>query len=289
MKTHVIILAQGQQKRLPNLPVAKQLLPLPACGNTPILHRTIRQCWNLLAPHLDPATMQPDAGGHIGVSAIPHCITVVSWLPVTEGLMISGVPVSSYVTPDGATPTIYYPDICTLPDPGNSSLRGIDRYLRQAADERTRAHYERTVVLLGDVVYSWAALGAIFAGTHWGMGFVGTTDIGPAGGELWGISWNRNNEHPMYTCLANALTKHPSFTEYQCGQMRRWLWEIDKLCTGRTPRDPQYVPPVSDARRTWFRAIDDYTRDIDLPVHVEQLGDLALRAAADDLANGMAW
>lgn len=271
MKTHVIILAQGQQKRLPTLTVAKQMLRLPACGDTPILHRTIRQCWNLLAPSLRDGSQ----------------MTVVSWLPVTEELVRTGVRWLGH--PQDSRPIAYHPGVCTLPDPGNSSLRGIDRYLRQAADERAKARYERTVVLLGDVVYSWAALGAIFAGTHWGMGFVGTTDLGPAGGELWGISWNRNNEHPMYTTLANALTKHPSFTEYQCGQMRRWLWEVDKLCTGKTPRDPRYVPPVSDARRTWYRAIDDYTRDIDLPAHLETLGDISIRAAADDLANGMAW
>lgn len=273
MNTHVIILAQGAQKRLPNLPLPKQMLRLPGCGDVPILHRTLRQIWNLMG----------------GVSADDR-VTVVTWLPLMEELASLALDVedpAKLMSLPGcadAMPWTFTPSTTTLIDPGNSSLKGIANYL----DDHRRATagvYERTVVLLGDVVYSWACLRAIFEMTHWRCGFVGTSDLSPSGGELWGVSWQRTAEHTMFSALACALDNHPKFREYQPGQMRRWLWEIDKLIDG-----PHVVPGnVGQAPRTWYRAIDDYTRDIDLPEHVDMLGQLSAAARDDDAENGVTW
>lgn len=269
MKTHVIILAQGQQKRLPSLTVAKQMLPLPACGDMPIMHRTIRQLYSLLdmVPRTDPR------------DPIREMITVVCWLPMSEELSRVGVPVAHRLR--------YHPDTYTLVEPGNSSLKGIERYLSKTADDRAREDYVRTVILFGDVVYSWACLRAILSGTHWNMGFVGTSDLSTAGGELWGLSWNLSANQTMLECLAAANAKHPPFIDYQPGQMRRWLWEVDRLIDGESAKSTETGRGL--LVRTWFKAIDDYTRDIDIPEHLKLINDLSQAAAADDRANGAPW
>lgn len=284
MKTHVIILAQGQQKRLPTLTVAKQMIPLPACGNSPIMHRTIRQLHSLLG--MVPRSRPDDP--------IREMVTVVCWLPLSEELSRVGVPIGY----DGHRATRYHPDTYTLVEPGNSSLKGVERYLWKTQEERARAGYERTVVLFGDTVYSWACLRAILEGTHWNMGFVGTSDLSTSGGELWGISWHAGNTKPMLDALALANAKHPPFIDYQPGQMRRWLWEIDRQIDGPHAASPdqavgKHFAPAAlaplEIKRTWYRAIDDYTRDIDIPEHLTQIPDLAVRAREDDEQNGMHW
>lgn len=305
MKTHVIILAQGQQKRLPALTVAKQMLHLPACGGTPILHRTIRQCWSVLSETRD---IDSARRGEI----TPHRITVVCWPPMSEeltdhGIAIRGGPMCTCATHCPESPhhdraccyqvrcecwchDIFHPDTCTLPDPGNSSLKGVDRFLRRFYEHPSRPTFERTVVLFGDTVYSWRCLQAIFDGTHWHCGFVGTSDLSQSGGELWGVSWEIGAETVMLQALVTALGRHPAFAEYQPGQMRRWLWEIDR-CIDGSHLDGVIGVDVGahGLRRTWYRTIDDYTRDIDLPEHVEQLSALSELAASDDALHGVTW
>jgi hypothetical protein len=260
VKTHVIILCQGKQSRLPGLPVAKQMLPLPACGDVPILHRTIRQLWRLL-------------GMAEAVADSP--ITVVGSLAMSESLISAygGVRVDDSV--------IYHPNTQTLRDPGNSSLRGIDRYLSLPPSAMVVREWDRRVVLLGDVVYSWACLRTILdVSAITGTNFVGTSDLSRSAGELWGIAWTAAADRDMRAALAEALMKHPPFEEYQPGQMRRWLWAQDDL----------YADRARMTERPWFRAVDDYTRDIDLPEHVAMLPALSEAAKADDdAANGMNW
>ncbi len=264
MKTNVIILAQGSQKRLPNLPVAKQMLPLPHCNGVPIMYRTVRQCWKLLA--VTPETLGETA------------ISIITWSQLADQITRQCIPVE--VSPH--VRALYHPQLRTLADPGNSSLKGIERYLRTFAGEVVSFNADRTVVLFGDVVYSWQCLGAIFAGSHWHFGFVGTSDLSTSGGELWGIQWMRSAQHNMLECLNAALKKHPPFdSNYQCGQMRRWLWAVDD--TMRAMLGPAFEP------RNWYKVVDDYTRDIDLPEHVDLLSQLSYEAMADDLTNGVTW
>jgi hypothetical protein len=251
----VIILAQGEQKRLPDLKVPKQLLKLPACGNVTILRRTLIQVGNILS---HPLRIPRDS----------RSVTVVCGDAIREEIFA-----------DINEPL--RPRTCTLGDPGNSSLKGIHRYLTDMNWSDPLANHN--VVLLGDVVYSWACLSVLLEpldGPAAQIEFCGTSDLSAGGGELWGVSWNDIADDQMLTSLDHAVRKHPPFAAYQAGQMRRWLWEQP----GAIIAHPRVFSPAYD-----YVAIDDYTRDIDLPEHVAQLFPLSERAAADDRENGVVW
>lgn len=239
----VIILAQGTQKRLRGILTPKQLLPLPACGGAPIMVRTVSQL--LLA----------------GVSL--EEITIVGWSKLA----------------DHAAWRESKPRIVELPDPGNSSLKGIARYLEDQAVRSAGARH--TIVLLGDVVYSWACLRAVLnqARTY---GFVGTEGLCSGGGELWAVAWSRDSEDAMIMSLRDALLRHPPFDdEYQPGQLRRWI-------TGFRRGDlKDHVAKGIGSGTYW--PIDDYTHDIDLPSDLVLLPELGTLAARDDDDNELSW
>jgi hypothetical protein len=257
--THVIILAQGEQKRLPNLlGYPKQAVRLPWCGDTPLMARTLRQIDIL------------DAGARVTVIAGP----------ILRGLLEQASPCDSV-------------EFVQLPAPGNSSLKGIARYLEGIAygSDHDR-DLGRVVVLLGDVVYSWQCLLVLLglvemAGTRTPLRFVGTRDLTSSTGELWGIAWERVAAPGMLKGLSNALEHHPPFDDYQPGQLRRWLWEMN----GGSPwRSPEFdCSPGVLAETGGYVAIDDYTRDIDLPEHIEMLPGLSVSAYHDDLKYGLVW
>lgn len=247
MTTEVIILAQGTQQRLGMAHGYKQLLPLPGCAGMPIVARTVRQVRRLLGASAQVTLVLPS--GMVG-------------------------PVGALRDLPGAFPDT----LCTLPDPGNSSLKGIARYL-EARGERHGAHH--TLVLLGDVVYSWACLEALWrmAGA---FGFVGTPDLSESGGELWGVAWSRASESAMLQDLRDALLRHPPFEdEYQPGQMRRWIvgWRRGDL--------PTRIAKLLQAGT--YVDIDDYTMDVDLPHHIPLLEAASHHAAQDDIAHGLTW
>lgn len=252
MTTHVIVLAQGRQERMGTaITGPKQLLPLPACNNAPILARTLGQLWL-------------GAGGW----GVDDVITIVTWSEVIAAL-------SKAPPPPFVKATLGF---TSLLDPGNSSLKGIHRYLESQALIAGAPRPDRTVVLLGDVVYSWRCLEAIFAGTTSSTGvgvrFVGTADISPSGGELWGVAWMREDDYVMMTALEHALAKHPPFDDtYQPGQLRRWMWALHPAYQ-TTPR---------------YTAIDDYTVDIDRPEDLAKLDGVSRFAAEDDAVHGVTW
>lgn len=251
MRTRVIILAQGSQRRLGLGYPFKQLLPLPACGNVPILGRTLRQLG-------DPFARLSD-------------VTVVTWEALIEQF------------PPAWAGLVTQTNYAQLADPGNSSLRGLSRYLEQVPDHDADA----TVVLLGDVVYSWACLRACWSlldgpGMRPGMGFVGTSGLSASGGEVWGVAWREVNHYEMMTDLRAALRRHPPFEDtYQPGQLRRWI-------TGDYPGD--LTSNVERrARLGEFIAIDDYTMDVDLMEHISKLDFASVSAAADDAKHDLVW
>lgn len=278
LTTHVIILAQGNQRRLgDSVTGPKCLLELPAIG-TSILRRTLTQVWKML-------------GGvglnEEGLGPNDHYVTVVSWHEVRRYFDL--LPVK--IPPTSGNPFVFRPEVESLADPGNSSLKGIARYLVQCSgvasirrpmlrDERWP---ERTIVLLGDVVYSWRCMESLFTtNIETNMLFAGTHDLGPGGGELWGIRWDRSADPLMMSTLESALAKHPRFEEYQPGQLRNWLWEVDR----RGQDWPWGTRPV---HRAWFCAVDDYTMDVDLPEHVPLLPEASSRAYVDDKEHGVTW
>ena len=254
----IVILAQGSQSRLPDLTIAKQLLALPECGHIPIIGRTLHQI----------ALLAPDCGN----------VTVVCGRTIRDHL---GRFRASIYGRHGVQLRIADHE---LPDPGNSSLKGIRRYLERA--NRTRALPGNDIaILLGDVVYSWECLHEILMAASNGR-IVGTSDLSRLGGELWGIAYPGRLAAEMEQLLDRALAKHPPFEDtYQPGQLRRWLWEID---TQNGIAIPDGSSPSTGAR-PYFRAIDDYTRDIDLPEHVAMLPQLSKLARNDDAEHHLRW
>ncbi len=256
-KYEVIILAQGNQSRLGMAHGYKQLLPLPACGGMPILARTIRQLRSNLIQDLH--------------------ITLVA----TNGLVSAVHPAWWCVDPviAGANATGLIDRYEELVDPGNSSLKGISRYLGLRGTDHFSI--DRTVVLLGDVVYSWHCLHEIFFSPTRTYGFVGTSDLDAGRGELWGVAWHRDYEAMMLSDLAYALVRHPPFEGYQPGQMRRWI--------SGGKRGPLKDHVHAMRRAGHYLDVDDYTRDIDLPEHLALLPKLSESAAADDHVNNAPW
>ena len=260
---HVIVLAQGQQKRLPELTHPKHLLRLPRCGGATILERTLRQVW----------TITPD----------DTQVTVVGW--ESHRAWVDGL--------QGATtPPVWASDLRTvqLRDPGNSSLKGVWRFLDDVGLTVGLANPAKTtVVLLGDVVYSWDCINALLIyPTHpSSYRFVGTSDLSASGGEIWGINWDGDSHRTMVRHLANALRKHPPFSEYQPGQLRRWLWETADSLPGGFLTYAHVVEQRTASGH--YIPCDDYTRDIDVPEHVDALPELSELAAQDDVKYGVVW
>jgi len=242
MTAEVIILAQGTQQRLGMQHGYKQLLPLPACG-VGILHRTLCQL-SIFCPSVQ--------------------VTLVGWSQVTSEL-------ASLAFPFGVRQV-------ELADPGNSSLKGIARYLEARGKSHSVHH---TIVLLGDVVYSWAALAAIWSASA-AYGFVGTSNLSESAGELWGVGWSKVHEDAVMGELGDALLRHPPFDdEYQPGQLRRWLmgWRRGSL-------QDRLIKLVFSGV---YQGIDDYTMDVDLPEHIPLLEGASALAAKDDAAHGLLW
>ncbi len=165
-----------------------------------------------------------------------------------------------------------------LPEPGNSALKGIARYLELREQQGRR--YASTIVLLGDVVYSWACLEAIFRMSRT-YGFVGTSGLSPNIGELWGVAWSREFEDRMLSNLRDALLRHPLGDEYHAQQLRRWVsgWKRGDMLdhVAKLTRTGAYMP------------IDDYTHDIDQPSDLVMLPELSKAAADDDAKHGISW
>ncbi len=250
MDNEVIILAQGPENRLAgqwakhgvNAPIP-EMQPLLSCGGYSILSRTIRQVF-----HLSFHARWPSVVSWHQHRAVRCCRATVS------------------------------PAGFVLPEPGNSALKGIARYLELREQQGRR--YASTIVLLGDVVYSWACLEAIFRMSRT-YGFVGTSGLSPNIGELWGVAWSREFEDRMLSNLRDALLRHPLGDEYHPQQLRRWVsgWKRGDMLdhVAKLTRTGAYIP------------IDDYTHDIDHPSDLVMLPELSKAAAADDAKHGILW
>lgn len=265
MKTDVIILAQGMQSRLPQLTVPKQWLPLPACADTPILQRTIVQLWELAGG----ATIAPEQFGEV-FDLSNWRVTVIGWPDLHRRIGLARIGVRM----TGGKTGLYFPCALQLEDPGNSSLKGAKAAiteLRLDFNDHPIAPAARTVILLGDVVYSWKCLAALLEDRSCAV-VAKTHDLSPSIGELWGVSWPAFMDEMVMHALDESLRKHPPFKEYQPGQLRRWYWQM---------RDG--VVPVDGVN------IDDYTDDVDVPADLINLPNVAAAAAADDLTRGITW
>jgi hypothetical protein len=262
---HVIVLAQGQQTRLAgHLDIPKQCLPLAGCGGMPIILRTLLQLM------------------HINRSGDAMRVTVVCHEGMANELR-NETSVFTGALEDKRHDRACSLGVITLPDPGNSSLKGIARTLALFNGHQDYLAFtgepDVTVVLLGDVIYSWRCLAAILdvgekvrAGTGL-CSFVTSSELGQSSGEVWGLSWHKAGRRMMSEALDRALAKHPPFHDtYQPGQMRHWLWALPKL-----------------EQKLSHRICDDYTKDIDRPDHLPLVAGISALAAVDDMAHGVTW
>lgn len=274
MTNEVIILAQGSQRedryarsmqrhrqatterhanwRLSTAPGAcadfRQLAALPACGGVTLLTRTLTQVQRMGIAEVS------------AISVVASAELVQRWghREETAG-RASGTP----------------PFWLTLAEPGNSSLKGAARYFEFRGDLRPA---DRTIVLLGDVVYSWKALGLIDGLSHT-RGFCGTADLALDRGHLWGVAWSQYRHDAMLASLRDALLRHPPFDdEYAPGQLRRWISGF---------RRGDLADHVAVLQRSGnYAPVDDYTCDIDQRTQLDAVSELA---AADDQAHGLLW
>lgn len=264
MTTAVIVLAQGKQTRLPDLKVPKQLLkldrgsidPLGSAPAIPIIVRTLKQLRTLRGE--------------------------LAELPV----VVCDGDLAFYLQHEETTS----PKMCrvtTLAEPGNSSLKGIARCLHLKGPEfrpliniqqSNNPKPDHVVVLLGDVVYSWACLGWLFDTTMHGR-FVTSNGLTQSEGEVWGVSWDVRKAVTMRGALIAALEKHPPFEAYQPGQLRQWFFQ----CRVRHPEVSEHTGWIEIPRDL------DYTMDVDTPKDIPLLAKVAQRAHDEDREHGMVW
>lgn len=294
MSTNVIILCQGQQTRLPMLDGPKQLLPLVGCNGATLLDRTLRQIDTLMAS--DRESIVNVIGGepfrrHLSNKYTPPCPSDL-----------------------GNSRRIRHIELAS---PGNSSLLGVFEVLRLRDQWWLRDYFEyehikdgstcgradkidKTVVLLGDVLYSWRCLASLLAHDRYQekILFVGTHDLSTSGGELWGVAYSMSAHMKMMEYAAAALVKHPPFEDYQPGQLRRWYWAARN---GRTVA--QMLSPAAPAMEftpgRYFLAcggdpsevpdVRDYTMDVDVPEHLMLLEEASFKASHDDFKHGVTW
>lgn len=265
----VIIMAQGQQTRLAGaITCPKQWLRLPhpqerlpyydgpstaASASEPILARTLRQLRTL------------------GVRS--------AYVFATEELHeILRPQVERNAWPSG---------VMTLENPGNSILAGLRAALTYEFQQTPVVGRQPATVLLGDVVYSWSTLRVLLrkerpanlTDKYWPpVLFAGTELVTESVGELWGCSWDIDG----LDAVMNALRRipDPPFREYQCGRLRKLLWEIQKLEV--LPMDAVPDPFRACTNGRWYHPTTDYTADIDTPSDLAKLPALGAAAYADD-------
>lgn len=158
------------------------------------------------------------------------------------------------------------PGLVTLADPGHCILDGI----AQTADLWGEG---RVVILLGDVVFSRAALRAIFDDDR-PFFFAGTKVISESMGELFGVSFapdrHERMRHLLETvpCRFGANGRPMRYAAgQQGGHLRRLLWHSQN--GDRRPQQRRYLE------------IDDWTDDIDEPADLDRLPDFTRWAKAE--------
>jgi choline kinase len=260
----VVIMAQGQQTRLEGtIECPKQWVHLPYSpdlgsaftAQEPILARTLRMLETL---NVSKATV-------VATDALHDILRQSMELRQREG----GRSLPSAVI--------------TLADPGNNLLAGMRAVFLDYGD----TYQAPCVVLLGDVVYSWQTLRVLLRkerpanqrDQYWcPVVFAGTPVVTASAGELWGCSWDSDGLDAVLDALRRI--KDPPFPDYQCGQLRKLLWEIQK----REVLPPEYVPDPFRACATgrWYHPTTDYTADVDTPADLRKLPAIGVAAYADD-------
>lgn len=232
MTANVLVMAQGEQRRLANLGHPKHLIEV--CGET-ILGRTLR----LARAHL------------------PEAVCHVIGLPAHQAVCRS----------HGA-------ELHTLAAPGTCILDGI------IGSSSWWNRPGRSIVLLGDVVFSRAAMASVIADQR-PLVFAGTTDVSASTGELFAASWTDHQDTGELLRTAPCRVRPRSgerlcYPRQQGGHLRRLLWWAQDRRRLKLP-----APQLTWAPELYL-PIDDWTDDIDTQADLAELPKLELHAMSED-------
>ena len=240
---NILIMCQGQQRRLPDLKHPKHLLKV---GDEMIVARTLRlidQC----------RTAQYGLDGHDQYDSV----SVLG----PNGLARCGVPF-----------------VLELAEPGLCVVEGLI-----AASRYFGIVGRRTIVLLGDVVWSRAALEAVLADRRPIM-FAGTPDLTASTGEVFALAFDdpERVENLCRTCPCRVDgARRRLFAKQQGGHLRRLLWWTQDHFRLRPPHRQTWHPDV-------YLPITDWTDDIDTPADVARLPEFA-RCAEQEERQRAGW
>jgi hypothetical protein len=291
-------MCHGEQSRLRDLKIPKQLLPLPLC-NTTILGRTLAMLTG--TDEVGEIVVIGDRrfAQHLfgKVSCDPAPFLLSDWRTATAGKWINA---EAEIT----SRTIRRPrgmggiglEIVSMVSPGNSVIRGlraIRAYLAmtRVTEDDDAELYDRTVILLGDVVYSRRCLAALVPKIcNDEMWFVVSPDLTASTGEVFGCSYDREGTAEFLSIL--DAVPHPPFTDtYQPGQLRRLLWERQRrqleaafvrqgvpAGVAAVARQASHSPAAGCCS---VMDDDDYTCDFDTVDDLEHLGRADVAAFRD--------
>lgn len=226
---NLVVMCQGQQRRLPDLKHPKHLLPV---GGEPILERTLR-----LLQDMEPT---------LPVDVVGSCI---DFMPLTRK---------------------YAPNafMAPLEEAGNCIVDGI------LAAQASWSPRGRTLVLLGDVVWSRSALAdVLFEVRRRPVVFAGTPVLTAAEGEVFALGFDdpQDVENLCRTCPCRMDgSRSRVFSKAQGGHLRRLLWWYQDRDRNRLR------PPYG---QSWhpdcYLPITDWTMDVDTQADVERLPEIA--------------
>jgi len=231
--TKIVIMAQGEQRRLAALGHPKHLLMV---GGELILWRTVRLVREFL-------------GADVAITVI-------------------GLPAHA------ASCALLNVELVTLEDPGFCVLDGM-----LAAQKHWGRDRDRTLVILGDVVFSRQALRAIVTDTR-PLVFAGTTDVSRSLGEIFATSFVDRQDmlDALATCpcrVGHNGRRTVHYPRAQGGHLRRLLWWA---------MERRQLRPIVQ-QHTWhpdlFQPVDDWTDDIDTPGDLTRLPELESHVRSD--------
>ena len=187
-----------------------------------------------------------------------------------------------------ATPTVigwpallcHAQSLVTLPEPGQCILDGIDatRFLWGSG---------RVLVLLGDVIFSRAALSNILADGR-DLFFAGTPELSASDGEVFAMGFAPAARKLLDELLRYAPCRFDGerrrqFPTQQGGHLRRLVWEAQRVRMGLELGERNWHPQAAETATSsdLYLVVDDWTDDIDKPSDVARLPFLSGCARAE--------
>lgn len=249
MALSIVILCQGQQQRLPGLTVPKPLMRLQICRET-ILGRTLR-----LVRDLTPRDSR---------------ILVVAGDTIRKDLL--PFPSSSATSDRG---TLYHNagglGVVTLTKPGSSTIAGLAQLLPIGMPGSER----RTIVLLGDVVYSRESLAKIVHSAE-PIVFAATRDVTPTQGEVFAMTWSPGSAMTAQHLIGRAYLEAPRHAQPDSDDLRLALWKHVDFTAHPKELGRRLIENDS------FLTITDWTQGFDTPEDLEHLAEIDQLASLEE-------